>query len=100
MYKPIDIEATDYDPFKEKTDYVPQEREYRMVFTPELCGKLRVHAESELRTALRSLRDLRTSHDIFMANGCSEEQYREFVRFGEKDVDDWRRIVAGLSQIE
>jgi hypothetical protein len=95
-YTPCDVFASDYDPFAQRTDYVPDIREYHLCMTEEQYSMLREAAEGKLDIARHELHDIKSSHDIYRLNGCGEEKYAEFFRMAEQKVEEWESIVEEL----
>lgn len=96
-YTPCDVFESDYDPFAQRTDYVPQEKEYHLCLTEEQYRMLLTAAEGKLDNARHELHDLKSSQSNYQLNGCGEDKYAEFVQAGEKEVEDWKCIVEAMA---
>ena len=89
-------EEVQYDPFAQKTEYIPDVREYHICMTEEQYRMLLQAAEGKLDIARQEQYDIKSSAAIYKLNGCSDDKYAEFVRMAEQKVEDWKAVVEAM----
>lgn len=99
-YIPCDVFRSDYDPFAQKAEYIPDVKEYRLCMTEEQYRMLLTAADGKLDIARHELHDLKSSQSIYQLNGCSDEKYADFVSRAERLVTNWQTIVHAMNEVK
>jgi len=93
-------EEVQYDPFAQKTEYVPDVREYHLCMTEEQYKMLLQAAEGQLDIARQDQYEIKTSAAIYKLNGCSDDKYVNFVSRAEQQVENWQTIVDAMKEVK